>query len=61
MARTPLVTGFWARATGTTVRGRVQRASRVVPSVDLILESPVKGIVAAAEFCIGKRPASRLH
>jgi len=32
----------------------------MVPSVDLILESPVKGVLAAAEFCIGKAPPSRL-
>src|SRR5213593_2820886 len=55
----PLETGFWACAT-TTVRGRVQTASRVVPSLDLIRESPVKGMLAAAEFCTGKLLPSRL-
>src|SRR6266853_1571904 len=59
MARMPLETGFWACAT-TTVRGRVQTASRVVPSLDLILESPVKGVLAAAQFCTGKLLPSRL-
>src|SRR5712664_3630283 len=58
-ARMPLETGFWACAT-TTVRGRVQTASRVVPSLDLIRESPVKGMVAADEFCTGKLLPSRL-
>jgi len=28
--------------------------------MDLILESPVKGVVTAAEFCIGRPLASRL-
>src|SRR5437773_6934135 len=60
MARIPLVTGFWACAVTTTVRGRAHMASRVVPSVDLILESPVKGVVAADEFCTGKLLPSRL-
>src|SRR5882762_7967480 len=55
----PLETGFWACAT-RTVRGRVQTASRVVPSLDLIRESPVKGGVAADEFCTGKLLPSRL-
>src|SRR3989442_52057 len=55
----PLETGFWACAT-TTVRGRVQTASREVPSLDLIRESPVKGVVAADEFCTGKLLPSRL-
>src|SRR3989475_5553487 len=59
MARIPLETGFWACAT-TTVRGRVQTASRVVPSVNLIRESPVKGVVAADEFCTGNLLPSRL-
>src|SRR5712664_74478 len=59
MARMPLETGFWACAT-MTVRGRVQTASRVVPSLDLILESPVKGVLAAAQFCTGKLLPSRL-
>src|SRR5437867_6420626 len=58
-ARIPFETGFWACAT-TIARGRAQTASRVVPSVDLILESPVKGVVAAAEFCTGKPRSSRL-
>ncbi|PYO99658.1 MAG: hypothetical protein DMD60_01175 [Gemmatimonadetes bacterium] len=60
MARIPLVTGFWACAAATTMVGRVQMASSVVPSVDLILESPVKGVLAAAEFCTGKPLPSRL-
>src|SRR2546422_6318176 len=60
MARTPLVTGFGACAAATTVRGSAQRASSVAPSMDLILESPVKGVVTAAEFCIGKPLPSRL-
>src|SRR6266513_448988 len=60
MARMPLVTGFWACAAATTRVGRAQTASSVVPSVDLILESPVKGVLAAAEFCIGKPLPSRL-
>src|SRR3989442_1039732 len=56
MARIPLVTGFWA-----AIRvGRAQTASSVVPSVDLILESPVKGVLAAAEFCTRKPLPSRL-
>src|SRR5439155_21694815 len=55
-ARMPLLTGFWAAITV----GRAQTASSVVPSVDLILESPVKGVLAAAEFCIGKPLPSRL-
>src|SRR5207302_3221783 len=55
-----VLTGFCACPRATTVRGRVQSASNVIPGVDLILESPVKGVVAAAEFCIGKGPASRL-
>src|SRR5207244_13171640 len=59
-ARIPLVTGFWACAATTTVRGKAQRARRVVPSVDLIPEAPVKGVVAAAQFCIGKVLPSRL-
>jgi len=45
MARMPFETGFWACATATTVSGTVQTASRVVPSLALILESPVKGVV----------------
>src|SRR6267143_1163168 len=57
--RIPLLTGFWARA-ATTTSGRAQTASRVVLSVDLILESPVKGVMAAAEFCTGKPLPSRL-
>src|SRR5437667_5664236 len=57
--RIPLETGFWACA-ATTMMGRAQRASRVVPSVDLILESPVKGVGAAAEFCTGNPVSSRL-
>src|SRR5439155_21959725 len=60
MARMPLLTGFWAGAATTTVRGRAQMASRVVPSVDLMRESPVKGVVTAAEFCTGKPLPSRL-
>src|SRR2546425_9346420 len=64
-ARTPLVTGFWACAAATTERGSPQRASSAVPSMDLILESPVKGMVKAAEFCIEKslpsRPAHHYH
>src|SRR3989440_558622 len=59
-ARIPLVTGFWACAATTTVRGKAQRARRVVPSMDLIPEAPVKGVVAAAQFCIGKVLPSRL-
>src|SRR6266550_2944718 len=55
-ARMPLLTGFWAAITV----GRAQTASSMVPSVDLILESPVKGVLAAAEFCIGKALPSRL-
>src|SRR5437016_5806643 len=60
MARNPFVTGFWACAPATTVRGSVQTARRVVPSLALILESPVKGVLAAAELCIGKARPSRL-
>src|SRR5213080_4921391 len=60
MARMPLVTGFWPCAVTTTARGSAQRASRVVPSVDLIPKAPVKGVVAAAEFCTGKPLPSRL-
>src|SRR3989442_15665038 len=59
MARTPLVTGFWACAAATTERGSPQRASSAVPSMDLILESPVKGMGTAAEFCIEKPLPSR--
>src|SRR5256884_3703202 len=59
-ARIPLVTGFWACAATTTVRGKAQRARRAVPSMDLIPEAPVKGVVAAAQFCIGKVLPSRL-
>src|SRR5947209_17669643 len=55
-ARMPLLTGFWAAITV----GSAQTASSMVPSVDLILESPVKGVLAAAEFCIGKPLPSRL-
>jgi hypothetical protein len=61
MARMPFETGFWACATATTESGTVQTASRVVPSLALILESPVRGVVAAGEFCTGKGAASRLH
>src|SRR5438876_12061363 len=43
-ARMPLLTGFWAAITV----GKAQTASNMVPSVDLILESPVKGVLAAA-------------
>src|SRR5436309_4555698 len=60
MARNPFVTGFWACAPATTVRGSVQTARRVVPSLALTLESPVKGVLAAAELCIGKALPSRL-
>src|SRR5207253_3339836 len=56
-ARMPLLTGFWAAITV----GSAQTASSMVPSVDLILESPVKGVLAAAEFCIGKALPSRLE
>src|SRR5216117_4209116 len=42
-ARMPLLTGFWAAITV----GRAQTASSMVPSVDLILDSPVKGVLAA--------------
>src|SRR5437879_4478468 len=55
-ARMPLLTGFWAAITV----GSAQTASSMVPSVDLILESPVKGVLAAAEFCTGKPLPSRL-